>query len=310
MARANFKRQGWKTPVELRAHRRGLIAFGSLAAILLAVGRAELPMIDDLRMAAADASRAVLQAGSDAAGIVADGVETVSNAVTLYGENERLRAENEELLAWRAKAMEYERRIAAFESILNISYTPIAGVTAASVIADTAGPFSRAVIVNAGAKQGVRKGDAALDRFGLVGRVIAVGQASSRVLLLTDTTSHVPVIIEPGGVRAILSGDAGGQALIQFVPPGETLSDGAGIVTSGDGGVLPPGLPVGVVRLRPDGSAIAALYADIARVEVVALKRYEVINDVDLPPLPEPDLPGPVPLPETPVAANPAAPGE
>ncbi|MBL9010942.1 MAG: rod shape-determining protein MreC [Alphaproteobacteria bacterium] len=310
MARANFKRQGWKTPIELRAHRGGLIAFGSLATILLLVGRAELPLIDDVRMVAADASRAVLQAGSDAAGWASDGIETVSHAATLYGDNARLRAENEELLAWRAKAMEYERRIAAFESILEISYTPIAGVTTASVIADTAGPFSRAIIVNAGAQQGVRKGDAALDRFGLVGRVIAVGQASSRVLLLTDTTSHVPVLIEPAGVRAILSGDADGQALIQFVPGGVTLAEGAAIVTSGDGGVLPPGLPVGVVRARADGSAVAALYADIARVEVVALKRYEVINDVDVPPLPMPDLPLPAALPETPVASNPAPAGE
>jgi rod shape-determining protein MreC len=311
MARTNYKRQGWKTPIELRAHRGGLISFGVLAFALLLVGRAEIPLIDDIRMAAADTSRDLLQAGADVSGWIGTGVEQVSNAVTLYGENDRLRAENAELLTWRAKAMEYERRIAAFESVLEISYTPIQGVTTASVIADTGGPFSRAIIVNAGANQGVQKGDAALDRFGLIGRVISVGQGSARVLLLTDTTSHIPVVIEPGGVRAILSGDADGQPLIQFVPGGTTLVEGGAIVTSGDGGVLAPGLPVGVVRLRPDGTAAAALYADIARVEVVALKRYEFINDVDVPPLPVPDLPTPAaPLPEPAVAANPVQPGQ
>ena len=308
MAHATYKRPGWKTPIELRAHRGGLIAFGSAAFLLLLVGRAEIPLVDDIRMAAADASRQVLQAGADVSDWVGGGIEQISNAVTLYGENERLRAENAELLAWREKAMEYERRIEAFESILEISYTPVQGVTTASVIADTSGPFSRAIIVNAGANQGVQKGDAALDRFGLVGRVISVGQGSSRVLLLTDTSSHIPVVIQPGGVRAILSGDADGQPEIQFVPGDVKLTDGAAIVTSGDGGVLAPGLPVGVVRVREDGGAVAALYADIARVEVVALKRYEFINDVDVPTLPVPDIPPPAEQPEPAVASNPASP--
>lgn len=304
MPKTQFKRGAWKAPVELRAHRTGLVVFGTLALLLLLLGRAENSVVDRVRTEAADVASLLIGAGAGAAQWASDGVEAVANAFTLYGDNDRLRAENAELLAWRAKAMDLERQVRSFESILNISYVPIEGVVTASVIAETGGPFSRAIVVKAGYDQGVRVGDAALDRYGLVGRVIGVGKTSSRVLLLSDTTSHVPVVIEPGGTRAIMSGDADGLPRLQFLPVGAQLRDGAAILTSGDGGVLPPGLPVGVVSLSGDAPA-ARLYADIARVEVVALKRYEFLDDVDVPALPPPVFPEAV-FPEEPdIAANP-----
>jgi len=307
MAHATYKRPGWKTPIELRAHRGGLIMFGSLALVLLLVGRAELPFMDKVRMTAADLSSDLLDAGSVVTGVVSDGIDYVTNAADLFDENTRLRAENTELLTWRAKALEQERQIAAFEGVLEIMYTPIEGVTAASVIADTGGPFSRAIIVNAGGNRGVKEGDAALDKFGLVGRVVKVGARSARVLLLTDSASHIPVIIGHDGVRAILSGDSDGLPEIRFIPPGKTLPEGAAIVTSGDGGVLPPGLPVGVVHLRGNEAPAAMLYADAGRVEVVVIKRFNVVNDVDATPavVAAPPVPN-----DADVAANPAPAGQ
>mgnify|MGYP001161988925 FL=1 len=284
MPHATYKRQGWKTPIELRAHRGGLIMFGVLSLALLLVGRAELPFMDKVRMTAADLASDVLGAGAAVSDAVSGAIDYVSNAADLYDENERLRRENTELLAWREKALEQERQIAAFEGVMEILYTPIEGITAASVIADTGGPFSRALIVNAGANKDVREGDAALDRFGLVGRVVKVGARSARILLLTDSASHIPVVIGESGGRAILSGDSDGLSEIRFIPPGATLREGEQIVTSGDGGVLPPGLPVGVVHLRGAEPPSATLYADAGRIEVVAIKRFNVINDVDVPP--------------------------
>ena len=306
MAHATYKRPGWKTPIELRAHRGGLVAFGVLSLVLLLVGRAELPFMDKVRMTAADLASDVLDAGAAVTGMVSGALDYVANAADLHDENTRLRQENAELLVWRARALEQERQIAAFESVLEILYTPIEDVTAASVIADMAGPFSRAIIVNAGANRGVREGDAALDRFGLVGRVVKVGARSSRVLLLTDSASHIPVVIGDGGVRAILSGDSDGLPEIRFVPAGVTLDDGAAIVTSGDGGVLPAGLPVGIVQLRRQEAPTALLYADAGRVEVVAIKRFNVVNDVDDAPLVAEEPPKPT---DADIAANPVGPG-
>jgi rod shape-determining protein MreC len=244
------------------------------------LNRADATYVDEGRAALTDMS-SVLMSGLSAAGEGASrAIASVTNLATLYDQNEALRTENEELLAWRAKALELERRVHQFESMLNIAYTPITNVTAASVIADNSGPFSRALIVNAGASQGVQEGDAALDRFGLAGRVIATGYASSRVLLLSDPASRVPVLIEQAQVEGIVSGDVTGLPRLEFIPGQTPLRGGETVLTSGAGGLFPPGLPVGSIMLAEDGSARVRLFADFARLEVVAIKRFDIRNDV------------------------------
>ncbi len=283
MAGREFKRQAWKTPIELRLHRAGLIGFGLLAIALMLLNRAEDSFVTKARVALADVASGAMAGLAAAGGWATKAVDSAVNVVSLYDENERLRRENADLLAWRARALESERRIEQFEAVLDIAYTPVDEIVAASVIADASGPFARALIVNAGASQGVREGDAALDRFGLVGRVVATGYASARVLLLADPASRVPVLIEPGRIEAIVAGDLSGPPRLEFLPGAARLSGGETLTTSGVGGLFPPGLPVGAVELGEDGGARVRLYADAARVEVVALKRFEIRNDVQDP---------------------------
>src|SRR5690606_34194086 len=115
------------------------------------------------------------------------------------------------------------------------------------VIADTRGPFVRSVLVNAGAAQGVKTGYAAVNGDGLVGRTILVGEQASRVILLNDLNSRTPVLVGPSAVRAVLAGDNSAEPLLEFVPEGAGLFVGDEVVTSGDEGLLPRGLRIGVV---------------------------------------------------------------
>jgi rod shape-determining protein MreC len=283
MGRQEFKRDRWRAPVEFRMHRTGLIGFGILAVVLMLLNRADSTYVEKGRAALADISSGLMGGFSATGEWASRAVASVTNLATLYDQNAALRVENDELLAWRAKALELERRVHQFESMLNIAYTPITDVTAASVIADSSGPFSRALIVNVGASQGVKEGDAALDRFGLAGRVIATGYGSSRVLLLSDPASRVPVLIEQAGVEGIVSGDVTGLPRLEFVPGRVPLRGGETVLTSGAGGLFPPGLPVGTIAMDEDGSARVRLFADFARLEVVAIKRFEIHNDVPEP---------------------------
>lgn len=95
MPQPKFKRGAWKAPVELRAHKTGLIAFGVLALLLLLLGRAENSLVDRVRTETADFASGVIGQGADVAEWVSHGVEAASNAVFLYGENDRLRTQNE-----------------------------------------------------------------------------------------------------------------------------------------------------------------------------------------------------------------------
>ena len=122
-----------------------------------------------------------------------------------------------------------------------------------------------------------------VDARGLVGRVIAAGHDSSRVLLLEDLNSRIPVMIEPYGVKAILTGTNLGDPRLEFLPVNTTLNPGDRVVTAGDGGLLPPGIPVGVVAGLSDDPRVT-LFADQARVNAVRLLRYEFPRNVEIPP--------------------------
>ena len=117
----------------------------------------------------------------------------------------------------------------------------------ARVIANSGGGYVRAVMVNAGTEQGLSRGQAAITGAGLVGRLTEVGNRAARVLLLTDLNSRIPVVVEGSHVNAMLAGDNSERPRLIYASEPEALKIGDRIVTSGEGGIFPPGLPVGMV---------------------------------------------------------------
>ncbi|MEM7739270.1 MAG: rod shape-determining protein MreC [Pseudomonadota bacterium] len=192
-------------------------------------------------------------------------------------ENRQLRDENEALRIWMHQAMALEQRVAQYEEMLDPKVVRPGEYIPAQVIAENSGPFSRALILSAGDKDGVRKGSAVINGAGLIGHVVTVGRHASRVLLLTDADSHVPVYIEQVDTEGLLSGTAERRAEIRLFsgrPKGE-LQPGMRVVTSGTGGTLPRGLPVGeVVRISASGVATIGLYSSDQRAHMVQVVDY------------------------------------
>ena len=138
----------------------------------------------------------------------------------------------------------------------------------ARVVGDSGGVFVHTLLLDAGAEQGVAVGMAAMTPQGLAGRVIDVGRRSARVLLITDFNSRIPVVVERSGDQAILQGDntrAAGAALPAARPD---LRAGDRVLTSGRGGLLPPGLMVGQIGAVGDGDAAVRSLVDWSRLDL------------------------------------------
>jgi rod shape-determining protein MreC len=103
------------------------------------------------------------------------------------------------------------------------------------------------MILDAGKAQGVKPGQAVIDQRGMIGRIFLAGNYTSWVILLTDLNSRIPVNIEPGNAQAIMAGDNSGAPLLDLLSQRVVLKPGAQVVSSGDGGLLPPGLAIGTV---------------------------------------------------------------
>ncbi len=167
-----------------------------------------------------------------------DSIKAAEALKQMESENTQLRLEILELNA-------RVERLARYEALLGLPPELLATGMTARLIGEASGPFSAARIANAGAEVGVKTGFAAINEYGLVGWVSSVGKRSSRVLLLTDPNSRIPVMGETSRVRAIMVGDRSEQPEMLYMSDASRLRPGERIMTSGDGGLFPRGVLVG-----------------------------------------------------------------
>ena len=193
--------------------------------------------------------------------------------VGVYRANAQLTTENERLLVWQRVALRLAAENAELRDLLKLVPEPPNSYVTTRIIANSGGAYVRNVMVNAGRDNGVFRGQAAITGDGLVGRITEVGNRAARVLLMTDLNSRIPVVVEASHRRAILTGDNSERPSLLNLEAGAALRIGDRIVTSGQGGVFPPGLPVG---------SIVAVDGEMARVEpYAALSRVEYLRLVD-----------------------------
>jgi rod shape-determining protein MreC len=204
---------------------------------------------------------------------VAGMIENWESYTNIYRQNQELRRELQQMKAWREAALQLEQENAKLLDLNNVRLDPKLTYVTGVVLADSGSPFRQSVLINVGSRDGIRDGWATTDGLGLVGRISGVGNSSSRVILLTDPASRVPVTIQPSGQRALLSGDNTSLPPVGFVEAPELVRPGDRVVSSGDGKVFPAGLLVGQVVMDSEGRLRVRLSADYRRLEFLRVLR-------------------------------------
>ncbi len=217
---------------------------------------------------------------------VADAVSTpgqwfsgIGDAVRDYlaagAQNARLRQEVADLRAWRDRAIALEDANTRYQAILGLKTDPPIPMVTARVVLDSRGPFADTRLANAGSEKGVEVGNPVMNERGLVGRVVGVTSGASRILLLNDAASRTPVLVDRTDARAILLGDGGSNPRLAYLRGVAPVKAGDRILTSGDGGVFPRGLPVGVAAKGLDGQWRVRLYADLTGIDFVRVLEFQ-----------------------------------
>jgi rod shape-determining protein MreC len=284
--------------------------FGALIALsigLLVLGKADIDALKAVETRIGDSFAPILSLIAEPIGASRRLAGKAGELIALHQENARLREQNRRLLEWQAVARQLALENAGLRRVLHLGADPEPPIaTAGRVVADTGGPFVHTVIVDAGTMRGVSKGMAAANERGLLGRVIEVGARSARVLLLTDFNSRIPVMVEPSRDHAILAGDNTHEPGLIFLPLNPSLAIGDRVVTSGRGGVLPPGLPIGVVSAIGEDRIAVTPFVDWDRLEYVRLLQYPGVPAPEVPAELQAEAPTP-PLPAKAPAGEPSA---
>lgn len=176
-------------------------------------------------------------------------------------ENKALKEELYRLRADKQRSEVMAMKLRSFEEILGVNSSwdlPVKKI-AARAVSEVDGPFVRSALINAGRNKGIKKGHPVMTVDGLYGHVLRAGAGSSRVLQLGDLNSRISVMSARSEARAILSGDNSELPRLAFVGDRADWREGDKVMTSGDDGVLPRGLPVGTVKTDDAGAFVVAL---------------------------------------------------
>tara|TARA_B110000037_G_scaffold189580_1_gene221898 strand:+ start:257 stop:1477 length:1221 start_codon:yes stop_codon:yes gene_type:complete len=161
--------------------------------------------------------------------------------------------------------------------------------TVAKVLIDKQSPFLRSVIINKGSKENIELGMAVLDEGFLVGKVVEVNFFTSRVLLISDINSKIPISLEPGDIQAIMSGKDKQEGVLQYVKDKNLLAinEEMIVLTSGAGGLFKSGIPIGTIdfdeNISMGNDKIVNFYRDFSQlkyVKVVSFVKEKIFSDL------------------------------
>tara|TARA_B100001173_G_scaffold15869_1_gene12911 strand:+ start:97 stop:933 length:837 start_codon:yes stop_codon:yes gene_type:complete len=141
------------------------------------------------------------------------------------------------------------------------------------VLLDQQSPYLKSVIINKGFKHGIKLGLAVKEKYYFVGKIINVNFLTSRILLASDLNSKIPVIIEPTGANAILSGQGqNNYALLEFLPKLNKIKEGDVVYTSGIDGIIPAAIPIGKVFAENE-NLIVEFFVDFNQLKYVNVNK-------------------------------------
>ena len=192
----------------------------------------------------------------------------VGNHLNLFNENIKLKEENALL-----KEQIYDPGFLIFENkqlrrLLDEQVASSANFISARVMLDKQSPYLNSFIINHGSNKEIKNGMAVLDGKNFIGRIVDVNFFSSRVLLVTDLNSKIPVLAAPSGYHAILSGRGKNKPTLEYLPKNHKVQSRNKVYTSGKEGIFSPGIPIGQVRMGTE-KIFVSLFSDISQITFV-----------------------------------------
>ena len=195
-------------------------------------------------------------------------VNAVQDHINLYSEYNQLKEENVQL-----KDQVYDPNFLIFENkqlrkLLDEQVASSVNLISSRVILDKRSPYLNSFIINSGSNKKIKKSMAVLDGKNFIGRIVNVNFFSSRVLLVSDLNSKIPVMVEPAGYHAILSGTGKAKPILEFLPENHTVQSGNKVYTSGKEGIFSPGIPIGEVSVDAENISVS-LFSDLTQITFV-----------------------------------------
>ena len=255
--------------------RFSLLSLILFSIIFLILGSLNFKIIDYTKIAIKEITYRSSFIVSVPENLLKDSYLAIQNYNNLYKENEENKSE---LVSLRSKDLLNKFIILENKRLKRVvdDYLVKSDTVIAKVLSDKGSPFLKSIIINKGSKHNINLGMVAMDGAYLVGSVVEVNYLSSRVLLLSDLNSKIPVIVEPNEVFSILSGTGNDYGLIQYSKKYEDIKSESVIYTSGAGSLFKAGIPVGKINTKDqDEKKKVEFFSDFSQLKFVKILSFK-----------------------------------
>lgn len=195
----------------------------------------------------------------------------------LFESYEKLKKENKLLKNTISKSDFLVLENTQLRKLIEEQTSSLKNFVSARVLIDKQSPYLNSFIINSGSNKNIKNGMAALNGENFIGRTVDVNFFSSRVLLISDLNSKIPVIVEPLAYHAILSGHGKNEPTLDFLPEDHKIKDGDKVYTSGKEGIFSPGIPIGEVKIKKDLIQVS-LFSDLNQVTFINIDLGGSVN--------------------------------
>ena len=192
----------------------------------------------------------------------------ISEHVNVYSSYNELKKENEELKNNISKSDFLELENTQLRKLIEEQVSSPSNLLSARVMLDKQSPYLNSFVINSGSNKDIKKGMAVLDGKNFIGRIVDVNFFSSRVLLVSDLNSKIPVITEPSAHHGILRGHGKNKPTLEYLPENHNIQHGDKVYTSGKEGIFPTGIPIGEVKIENDIIKVS-LFSDLSQVSFI-----------------------------------------
>ncbi len=194
------------------------------------------------------------------------GTNNIREHFTMYSQFNKIKQENKVLKQVENKIKYLESENKELKSIIGEKSLLESSNITTKILIDKQSPYLKSVIINKGIESGFKKGLSVQDGIYMIGRIIEVNYLSSRVLLLNDLNSKIPVVIEPNSIQAILTGSGKNYGNLEYLPKNKRVKNKDIVYTSGAGGVFKAGIPIGKIAYN-DEKIIVDFFIDFTQLK-------------------------------------------
>lgn len=265
-----------------------LLMLGACAIILM--GEVNPTAVRQVRLVAADIVAPTYSFFSFMREKEQKGVQFFSSLFKFEQENSRLQQENSQLRHWYEVALALSAENRDLKANLNWIPDHSLSFVTGRVIAETGGIYGQAALLSVDALHKVKVGNIVIDTLGLAGRITEIGERSARILLISDSASHIPVMLASSHAQAIMTGNNTNTPKLIYYSNDRLPKEGERVVTGNRVEGLPAGIPVGIVHYIQPKQPVVVPYADLAHLNIVRVFDYSG-SAVEAPPVPGRVLP-------------------